>query len=164
MQRRRESGRNCDHYHGRSGSLLCSCRLRFRYPLEFQRQMPVHQRRPAVNIDQLAGNPICLFGTNHRHRVADVRRCSQTPHGRPSAFLPFSQSGLECFRQAVQHAVFDPARADRIHGDAAAGQRHRELAHQHFHCCLCRAHRHPRLPASKSPARRERDGHNPSAL
>ena len=53
MQRRCESARNCHHYYGRSGSLLCSCRLRFRYPLEFQRQMPVHQRRPAVNIDQL---------------------------------------------------------------------------------------------------------------
>jgi len=82
--------------------------------------MSVDERCAAVGLNQLAGNPRSFWRANESDGIADIRGSTEAAHGRPAAFLPFAQSSLEGFGQAVEHAVFDPAGADGVHGDAAA--------------------------------------------
>src|SRR4029077_21076956 len=73
--------------------------------LELEREMSVDEGCATVGLDQLAGNPSRFWRANESDGVADIRGSTEAAHGRPAAFLPFAQAGLEGFRQTVEHAV-----------------------------------------------------------
>src|SRR5690348_3977471 len=146
---------------------LCRSGRLLRYSrdaLKLQRQMREYERGSAVHVNRLPGDPRRLGRANQRHRIADIQRRSKPAHRSPSAFLPFSDTDLKCLGQSVQHAIFHPSRADRIHRNSAPGKGDGKVPNERFHRSLARTHRDPRLPTAKSAARRKRDCDDPPAV
>src|SRR5712691_1443993 len=73
----------------------------FFHALKLERQMSVDEGCAAVGLDQLAGNPSSFWRANESDGIADIRRSAEAAHGRPAAFLPFTQASLEGFGQTV---------------------------------------------------------------
>ena len=64
--------------------------------------------------------------------------------------MPVADQVLGLGRQRVEDAVLRPAGADRVHGDPAAGEAHREIADEGLERRLGRAHPDPGLEAARA--------------
>src|SRR5690242_2188975 len=116
--------RQCRALDAMRSSIVSGCGLCFSGDaLKLQREVSIDQRSASIHIDELARDPACLPGTDQSDGIADVRRSAQASHRSPSALLPDAQTILERFRQAVENAVFNPARTNGIHSNTSRGQR-----------------------------------------
>src|SRR5437588_6274692 len=87
--------------------------------LNRQRHRGIHQSGAAIDCDELTGDESRLLRTEQRHGIPDVRGGAEAAHRRPPVLVMIANHLHDRRGQRVHHAVFDPARAHRIDGDAA---------------------------------------------
>src|SRR5216684_7877906 len=139
--------------------------------LNFEGEDGVHDRRAAVHVKDLAGHPARFFHADEHDGVGDVLRRSRTPRRAPSTLMPGFDGALNLGGKADEDASVhcirrpeDDSRADGVHGDAAPGESHGEVAHERLHGSFRRSHPDPRLPTPCARARRVGDGDDSAAL
>src|SRR5216684_6353508 len=108
--------------------------------LNFEGEDGVHDRRAAIYMKDLACHPARFFHTDEHDGVGDVLWGSRAPGRAPSTLMPGFDGALNLGGKADEHASVhvigraeDDSRADGVHGDAAAGESHGEVAHKGLH-------------------------------
>src|SRR5712664_3466428 len=79
--------------------------------LNLWRHFWIHQGSPAVRVDYLSSDPARLFRTEECNNIADICRCPQASHRRPTAAVPVPNQLLDLVGQCVHHTVLGPSRA-----------------------------------------------------
>src|SRR2546425_12982631 len=78
-------------------------------PLYVERQHGVHDRRPTVHVEDLAGNEARFIHAKKHHGVADIFGRGQPAHRGPAALVPGTNCVLNLLRQNAQDAALNHA-------------------------------------------------------
>src|SRR5260370_29838092 len=101
--------------------------------LDFRWHFRSHERGAAIRIDDLPRNPTGLLRAEKCHYVADIFRCTQASHRRPTTLVPIPDEILDWGWEAIQHAILRPSRTDRINRNSAFGYIYSEVTLHGFH-------------------------------
>ena len=78
--------------------------------LEVEWQDRVHDRTPAIHVEDLAGNKTRFLHAEQHYSVADIFRSAQPTHRGPAALVPDSDRLLDLWRQNPQDTALNYVR------------------------------------------------------